>query len=78
MGRRSADAQRRLWLAHPQLSRMPSWLFGVAVALAVVVALRPKLIVLAVPLVVILWLVKPRASRRGNAPRSAPTRRRAD
>ncbi|MEX0937292.1 MAG: hypothetical protein WDZ59_05475 [Pirellulales bacterium] len=67
-----------LWLAHPQLSRMPSWLFGVAVALAVVVALRPKLIVLVVPLAIILWLVKPRASRRGNAPRSAYTRRRAD
>jgi hypothetical protein len=65
-----------LWLAHPQLSRLPSWMFGVGAALAVVVALRPKLILLAVPLVVVLWLVKPRASRRNNTQRSATAGRR--
>jgi hypothetical protein len=44
-----------LWLAHPQLHRLPVWLLGSIVVSAMAVALRPRLALVAVPLVVALW-----------------------
>jgi hypothetical protein len=53
-----------VWLAYPQLQRVPAWLAAVIVAALLVVVRWPRLIVLALPLVVLLWLLGPRAPRR--------------
>jgi hypothetical protein len=53
-----------VWLALPQLSGLPrSSLWGIAIAGAVVVW-RPKLLLLVVPALVVMWLLRPR--RRGR------------
>ncbi len=49
-----------IWLAHPQLVRLPSWAPEVVVVVAIVVALRPKLIVVALPLLLLLLWLRPR------------------
>jgi hypothetical protein len=51
------------WLAYPQLGRLPRWL-AATLAVALLVVLRwPKLLLLAIPLVVVLWLLRPRVPR---------------
>jgi len=49
-----------LWLAHPQVSRLPAWFLPTLLVAAIVVAIRPKLIVLAVPLIIALCILRPR------------------
>src|SRR5688572_26903099 len=64
-----------LWLALPQLSRFPWWI-GVAVLLAVsvaVLAARPKLCIHALPILAALW--RPRRMA-GAMPKSCSLRRR--
>ena len=50
-----------LWLAHPQLRRLPPWLADGLLVTVLLVALRPKLLLLAVPLLVAFWLLRPRS-----------------
>ena len=49
-----------IWLAHPQLVKLPSWVPGVVVVAAIIVALRPKLIFIALPLLLLLLWLRPR------------------
>lgn len=49
-----------LWLAYPQVSRLPKWIVPTVLIAAIVVAIRPKLIVIAVPLLVALVVLRPR------------------
>lgn len=58
-----------LWLALPQLSRFPWWI-GVAVLLAVIVAVlasKPKLFFYALPILAALWMTRRMA---GTMPKS--------
>ena len=49
-----------IWLAHPQLVKLPLWLPEAVVVVAIVVALRPKLIIVALPLILLLLWLRPR------------------
>ncbi len=53
-----------LWLAWPQVCRIPPWLVGSVVAPLVILAVKPKLIVLAVPIIIALAILKPRFGRK--------------
>ena len=53
-----------LWLAYPQVSRIPPWIFGGVFVGAAVVAIRPRLIFLVVPVLFAFWLLRPRGSRK--------------
>ena len=55
------------WLAYPQLSRIPWWFLQVMLAAAVVVAYRPKVAFLVLPLLLVLWIVRPRKGKREKA-----------
>ena len=52
-----------VWLAHPQLENMPRWLVFALCATALVVMRWPRLLVLALPVAVVLWLLRPRPRR---------------
>jgi hypothetical protein len=53
------------WLAYPQAQRLPLWLV-VTSAIALFVVLRwPKLLLVVIPLLAILWFLGPRARRKG-------------
>ena len=49
-----------LWLAIPDMERLSPWIFGVALALVVVVAVRPRLLPFAIVAVVVLAFLRPR------------------
>jgi hypothetical protein len=54
-----------LWLAHPQLERAPRWLVLVGCGAMFVVMRWPRLLVLALPVAIALWLLKPRGRPTG-------------
>lgn len=49
-----------LWLAYPELSRVPPWLFGVLAVAIGIVMVRPRLIIIVAPAVVAIWILRPR------------------
>jgi hypothetical protein len=49
-----------LWLALPELRRVPSWLLFAILAVVLVLALRPKLFLFACAAVLILAFLRPR------------------
>ena len=53
-----------IWLAYPEVNRLPGWLVGTVPVLAVILALRPKLFLLAVPVVIALAILKPKVPRQ--------------
>lgn len=50
-----------IWLAHPQLNRMPDWLFALGVAAMLLAAIRPKVILIAIPILILIALLRPRS-----------------
>jgi hypothetical protein len=48
------------WLAYPQLASLPRWLVGITALVAIVAAIKPKLLIVGVPVVLALWMLRPR------------------
>ena len=55
-----------LWLAYPQVHRMPAWLWAAIPALVLVLAVRPRWFLIAVPVVIALAILKPRLKQSGK------------
>ena len=49
-----------IWIAHPQLVRLPAWIYAVGCAAAVAIAVRPRLAIIVVPLVLAALWLRPR------------------
>ncbi len=52
------------WLAYDEVMRLPSWILAVIPALALVVAVRPRWFLIALPIVIGLLILRPRPRRR--------------
>lgn len=53
-----------LWLAYPDVKRLPPWIWATFPVLLMILAVRPRWLVVAVPLVIALAILKPRLSAR--------------
>ena len=53
-----------LWLAYPQVHRMPAWFWFSLPALLIILAIRPKWFLVAVPIVIALAILKPQIGKR--------------
>jgi hypothetical protein len=53
-----------LWLAYPHVSRIPRWMLMPSLVLLVVLARWPRLLLIAVPIVIVLAILKPRVAPR--------------
>lgn len=53
-----------LWLAWPELERLPRWIFFAIPILVVLCAWRPQLILFVGPALFFFWLLQPPKSRR--------------
>jgi len=53
-----------LWLAYKELQRLPERIWRPLLVAALVLALRPKLILWAIPLIIVLAILKPRFGQR--------------
>ena len=49
-----------IWIAHPQLERWPSWLYLLLLVVAITVAIRPRLALVLVPLLLVTLWLRPR------------------
>jgi hypothetical protein len=52
-----------LWLAYPEVNRLPAWLIGVIPLLLAILAVRPRWFLIALPIVIALVILKPKAGR---------------
>jgi len=55
-----------VWVAYDDIYRMPRWLWGVFLLVLVAVALRPSLVLLAIPLITALAILRPRWGKRSR------------
>ena len=53
-----------LWLAYPEVKRLPPWLLGTIPVLVVILAVRPKWLLIAVPIIIALAILKPKTPSR--------------
>ena len=53
-----------VWLAYPEIRRMPAWLWSMLLGILVVVAIRPRTVIVAVPIIIALAILRPRIGRR--------------
>ena len=53
-----------LWLAYPQVKRLPAWLLGAIPLLVVILAVRPKWFLILLPIVIALAYLNPKRSPR--------------
>jgi hypothetical protein len=56
------------WFAYPQVQHVPRWLAVTGGITILVVALRPKLVFYAIPILIVLWFLRPRTPGRRRAP----------
>ncbi len=62
-----------LWFAQPQLRNFPRWLVTTIVVVLLIAMRWPKFLLLALPVIAVMWLLRPRGPRatRPIAPRGA-------
>ena len=53
-----------LWLAYPDVHRMPAWIWTAVPVLIVVLAVRPRWFLFAVPILIVLAILRPRIPPR--------------
>jgi hypothetical protein len=53
-----------IWLAYRELKRLPPWIWGTMPVLLAVLAVRPRYLLIAVPIVIALAILKPRLRTR--------------
>ena len=59
-----------LWLALPQLQRWPGWLIQVIGVSAVIIAIRPKVALVAIPVLLAYLFLRPKNKSNGPGPGS--------
>ena len=57
-----------LWMAWDDLQRLPRWILSTTLVALALVALRPKLFLVLVPLIVVLAIMRPRFGQRRSGP----------
>ena len=57
-----------IWLALPQLSRIPGWILQLVAATALIVAVRPKFAIVAIPVLLAYLILRPKKLRPKKRP----------
>ena len=61
-----------IWLAYPELKRIPGWLAPVCIIAVVAIAAKPKLAIFIIPVAIIILILRPRKKKQTHQqPRSA-------
>ncbi len=53
-----------LWAAFPQVHRLPGWIWAVSVAALLAVAVKPRLALAIVPVIIALAILRPRIGKK--------------
>lgn len=63
-----------VWLAYPQLSKLPIWLAVITVGSILVILIFRKAAIVLIPLLIVVWLLRPKPARR-RAPATRSNRK---
>ena len=55
-----------LWIAYPELIKLPTWISAATMIATPVIAYRPKIALLILPLLFALWILSPKGKQRQN------------
>lgn len=61
-----------VWLAYPQLAMLPIWLATIGVGSVLAVLLFKKAAIFVIPLLIIIWLLRPRPPKPKKKPKEKP------
>jgi hypothetical protein len=53
-----------LWLAYPDVKRLPAWLLPTIPLLLAILAYKPRLFLIALPVVILLVIIRPKGPQR--------------
>ena len=53
-----------LWLAYPEVKRLPAWLLPTIPLLIVILAVKPRWFLIALPIVILMVIIRPKGPRR--------------
>jgi hypothetical protein len=53
-----------LWIAYPEVKRLPAWLLPTIPLLIVILAVKPKLFLIALPIVILMLIIRPKGRQR--------------
>jgi hypothetical protein len=53
-----------LWIAYPDVKRLPAWLWPTILLLLALLAYKPKLFLIAVPIVILMLIIRPKGPPR--------------
>ncbi|MEW4565687.1 hypothetical protein AB1K70_24410 [Bremerella sp. JC770] len=56
-----------VWIGYPQISRLPIWLATIGIVSVLSVLLFKKAAIVVIPLFILIWLLRPRPSKKRNS-----------
>lgn len=56
-----------VWIGYPQISKLPIWLATIGIVSVLTVLLFKKAAIVVIPLFILIWLLRPRPSKKRNS-----------
>lgn len=56
-----------VWIGYPQISKLPVWLATIGILSVLAVLLFKKAAIVLIPLLILIWLLRPRPSKKRNS-----------
>ena len=56
-----------VWIGYPQISKLPIWLATIGIGSILAVLLFKKAAIIVIPLLILIWLLRPRPSKKRNS-----------
>lgn len=63
-----------VWLAYPQLSKLPTWLAAITVGSILTMLIFRKAAIILIPLLIVIWFLRPKPLKKSAARRKAVSR----
>lgn len=54
-----------LWMAYPDLKRLPGWMLVLVPVMLIAIAFKPRRAIYVLPILLLIMLLRPRAKRKG-------------
>lgn len=63
-----------VWLAYPQLAKLPTWLAAITVGSVLTILIFRKAAIILIPLLIVIWFLRPKPQKTAGGRRRAISR----
>ncbi|MEW4451455.1 hypothetical protein AB1L30_02105 [Bremerella sp. JC817] len=56
-----------VWLAFPQISKLPIWLATIGIGSVLAILVLKKAAIIVIPLLILIWFLRPRPAKQANS-----------